>query len=205
VPSIPRTRRRCAGGLGRACRLCMTGDDGSRKDKNPGGTSTEPALLVRRLSTSARKASTPRSSMVYLSCACLRLARSLQSRCTVTTGLGNGDYSPSSHISRYPPVRGLRWSEIAQASPALPHARLTRIGIAHHVAVDVAAGRNGIEQCLVDRFQHPLKVRLDHPVKLHGLAGGQPHRAVAVNRGRRGRVQAIASSSARGRRCGPAT
>ena len=59
-------------------------------------------------------------------------------------------------------------------------ARCMRIGIAHHVAVDVTAGGNRIEQDRIDRLQRGLQVRFDDTVELHRLPRGQPQRAVAV-------------------------
>ena len=58
--------------------------------------------------------------------------------------------------------------------------RLERIGIAHHVAVDVAAGRDGVQQRWSIAFSVVFRFDLMTPCKLHGLPRGQPHRAVAV-------------------------
>ena len=54
------------------------------------------------------------------------------------------------------------------------------IGAAHDVAVDVAAGGDGVEQRVIDLPQRRLQVRLDDAVQLHRLPRGQPHGAIAV-------------------------
>ena len=59
-------------------------------------------------------------------------------------------------------------------------ARLIRVGIAHDVAVDVAAGGDRIEKRGVDRTHGRLQVRLDDAVQLHRLPRGQPHRPVGI-------------------------
>ena len=58
--------------------------------------------------------------------------------------------------------------------------RLIRVRIAHHVAIDVAAGRDGVEQLCVDLLQGRAQVRFDHAMELNGLAGRQPHRSIGI-------------------------
>ena len=61
--------------------------------------------------------------------------------------------------------------------------RQERVGRRHDVAVDVAAGRDGVERGGIDRLHRPLQVRLDDAVKLEGLARGQAQRPVGVGLG----------------------
>ena len=57
---------------------------------------------------------------------------------------------------------------------------LLGVGAAHHVAVDVAAGRNRIQQRRIDFLQRRFQVRFDDAVQLYRLPRGQPHGVVAV-------------------------
>ena len=57
---------------------------------------------------------------------------------------------------------------------------MIRIGIAHDVAVDVAASGDRVEQNRIDRLQGRLQIRLDDSVELDRLPRRQPHRVVAV-------------------------
>lgn len=54
-----------------------------------------------------------------------------------------------------------------------------RVGVAHHVAVDVAAGSDGVHGGFVDRLDHFFQVGLDDAVDLEGLAGGNFDGAVS--------------------------
>ncbi len=58
--------------------------------------------------------------------------------------------------------------------------RLIRIGIAHHIAVDIAARGNGIQQRRVDRLQGRLQIGFYDAMQLDRLSRGQPHGAVTV-------------------------
>ncbi len=54
------------------------------------------------------------------------------------------------------------------------------VGVGHDVAVDVAAGGEGVEQGVVDLLDAGLEVGLEDAVKLEGLAGGELDGAVGV-------------------------
>ena len=62
-------------------------------------------------------------------------------------------------------------------------ARLFRKHVTHDIAVDIATGRNGIEQHGIDCLQGRLQVRFDDAVKLHRLPRGQPHGPIAIDPG----------------------
>ena len=59
-------------------------------------------------------------------------------------------------------------------------ARLGRIRRAQHVAVDVAAGGDGVEQGRLQRLHRRLEFALEHAVDLERLARGQAQAAVAM-------------------------
>eukprot|EP00160_Parvularia_atlantis_P006892 Unigene1606_Nuclearia_a/m.4970 Unigene1606_Nuclearia_a/g.4970 ORF Unigene1606_Nuclearia_a/g.4970 Unigene1606_Nuclearia_a/m.4970 type:complete len:404 (+) Unigene1606_Nuclearia_a:1253-2464(+) len=65
----------------------------------------------------------------------------------------------------------------------LVHVRLERIGRAHDVAVDVAAGREGVHQDLVDVADALAELALDDAVELEGLPRREPDGAVGVRVG----------------------
>ena len=67
------------------------------------------------------------------------------------------------------------------------------LGLHMHVAVDVAAGRDGVEQRGVDRLHGRLEVRLDDAVKLEGLARGRAAACRCRSRARRGRARSHCS------------
>ena len=59
-------------------------------------------------------------------------------------------------------------------------AGLMRVGRGQHIAVDVAARGQGVEQRRIDGLHRRLQVRLDHAVKLEGLPGRQAQRSIGV-------------------------
>ena len=63
------------------------------------------------------------------------------------------------------------------------HLRQVRIAGRQHVAVDVAAGRERVEQRGIDRLHRALHVRLDDAVELERLARRQAQRVVGVGAG----------------------
>jgi hypothetical protein len=60
-------------------------------------------------------------------------------------------------------------------------ARLIGIDVARDIAVDVTAGRDGIEQSAVDRAERGFQIRFDDTMKLHGLPCRQPDGAVGIS------------------------
>ena len=60
---------------------------------------------------------------------------------------------------------------------------LLGIGVAHNIAVHVAAGREGVEEGAVDGVDGRPEVALEDAVKLEGLARGELERAVGVGIG----------------------
>eukprot|EP00123_Amoebidium_parasiticum_P018810 comp24292_c0_seq1/m.45501 comp24292_c0_seq1/g.45501 ORF comp24292_c0_seq1/g.45501 comp24292_c0_seq1/m.45501 type:complete len:994 (+) comp24292_c0_seq1:364-3345(+) len=58
--------------------------------------------------------------------------------------------------------------------------RLERVGVAHDVAVHIAARRERVHQSGVDRLDGGLQVALNHTVQLVRLAGSELNRAVGV-------------------------
>ena len=62
-------------------------------------------------------------------------------------------------------------------------ARLQRVAGAEHVAVDVAAGRDGVQRGGVDRLHGRLQFALDDAVELEGLAGGDAQGVVGPGGG----------------------
>ncbi len=70
-------------------------------------------------------------------------------------------------------------------------ARLQRVGRDHHVAVDVAARGQCVDQRGVDRLHGGLELALDHPVELECLAGGDAHRVIGVVGGDRVQLQPL--------------
>ena len=57
---------------------------------------------------------------------------------------------------------------------------LVRVGVAHHVAVHITAGGEGVEESLIDLGDGSLEIALNHPVELERLAGRQLNRSVGV-------------------------
>ena len=82
---------------------------------------------------------------------------------------------------------GLRQQVLADVDGELVrggvHLRQVRIAGGEHVAVDVAAGGQRIEQRGVDRLHRALHVRLDDAVELERLARRQAQRVVGVGAG----------------------
>ena len=58
------------------------------------------------------------------------------------------------------------------------HLRKVRVRIAHHVAIHITAGGDGVHRGLIDLFDRALEVALDDAVKLEGLTRGELDRAV---------------------------
>ena len=60
------------------------------------------------------------------------------------------------------------------------HTAVVGVGRLHHVAIDVAARRDAVEQRLVEPLDRRADIILDDPVKLEGLARGDADLVVAV-------------------------
>src|SRR5690606_2336664 len=77
---------------------------------------------------------------------------------------------------------GLRQELQRQLLRPLVHLRVQagqqRVAAAEHVAVDVAAGGDGVQRGGVDGLHGRLQLALDHAVELEGLAGGDAQRVV---------------------------
>ncbi len=52
--------------------------------------------------------------------------------------------------------------------------------MANHVAVDIAAGTDGVQQRMIDPGDGCFEVALEHPVKLEGLPGGDAQAGVGI-------------------------
>ncbi|MCY1313665.1 hypothetical protein D9M70_642120 [compost metagenome] len=63
--------------------------------------------------------------------------------------------------------------------------RQQRIGGDRDVAVDVAAGGEGVDQCSVDRLHGRLELGLDHAMELERLARSDAQAALGEARGDR--------------------
>ena len=81
---------------------------------------------------------------------------------------------------------------------------LLGVGVRHDVAVDVAAGREGVHELSVDRLNGWAEVALENAMKLEGLTRGNLERAVGVGVGEgvegeplRGRADAARDANAR--------
>ena len=81
-------------------------------------------------------------------------------------------------------------------------ARFMRVGRHHHVAVDVAARGQGIDQRGIDGLHGRLELALDHAVELERLARGDAQRVVGVLRSNGIQLQPLRWSDHAARRAG---
>ena len=102
-----------------------------------------------------------------------------------SSSAGPTSFSPSSQISWYARVFGLRCSDsfFAPVVHLLVQLALDRVGAGHDIAIHVAAGGDGIDERGVHRLHGLLQILLDHAVHLESLARGQAQRPGGVGAG----------------------
>ena len=78
------------------------------------------------------------------------------------------------------PRQQMRAQRARQVQRLAMRLRYMRVRRRQHVAIDVAAGGDGVEQCRVDRLHGAAHVRLDDSMELKRLPRGQSQRPVGV-------------------------